>query len=121
MTYVMRHGRRVEIETVNTGITPKQRKGFAMRWVKLPRHWITGLGRSKSANTYRLALLILWADYENKRGDGIVTLSKTLDPEMPPSTRRDAARELVELGLITLEEGKGKRAGRVRVVHLDYY
>jgi hypothetical protein len=115
--YVMRHGRRIEIETVDAGVAPKPRKGFAMRWVKLPRHWITGLGQSKSANTYRLGLLILWTNYEDKRGKGVVTLSKYSVPEMAPETRRRAARELAALGLITLlEKPRVGRAIRVKVL-----
>jgi hypothetical protein len=39
--YVMRRGQRIEVETVDTGIVPKQRRGFAMQWVKFPRNWIT--------------------------------------------------------------------------------
>jgi hypothetical protein len=115
--YVMRHGRRIEVETV-TGIAPKRRKGFAMRWVKLPRNWITSLGRSKSVNTYKLAHRILWAAYEDKRGKGVVTLSKYSVPGMSPVTRRRAARELMELGLLTLlEKPRVGRAMRVRVIY----
>jgi hypothetical protein len=118
VSYVMRHGRRIEIETVDAGIVPKQRKGFAMQWVKLPRHWITGLRRSKSANTYRLALEILWVAYEDKRGTGVVTLSKYSVPGISPRTRRRVAQELIELRLITLiEKPRRGRAMRVRVVY----
>ena len=118
MDYVMRHGRRIEIETVDTGIAPKPRKGFVMRWVKLPRHWITGLGRSESVNTYRLAHRILWAAYEDKRGNGVVTLSKRLALEMPRNTRIRAAQELIKFGLIVLIEKPRKgRAMRVKVVY----
>jgi hypothetical protein len=118
MDYVMRHGRRIEIETVNTGIVPKRRKGFAMRWVKLPRNWITSLERSESVNAYRLAHRILWAAYEDKRGKGVVTLSKAVAPGMPPTTRNRAIQELIELGLIILlEKPREGRAKRVRVVY----
>jgi hypothetical protein len=118
VTYVMRHGRRIEIETVDAGIAPKQRKGFAMQWVKLPRNWITSLERSESVNTHRLANRILWAAYEDKRGNGVVTLSKAVAPGMPPTTRNRATQELIELGLIVLvEKPRGKRAKRVKVVY----
>jgi hypothetical protein len=118
VSYVMRHGRRIEIETVDAGLVPKRRKGFAMRWVKLPRNWITSLERSESVNTHRLANRILWAAYEDKRGDGIVTLSKAVAPGMPPTSRKHATQELIELGLIVLiEKPRTKRAKRVRVVY----
>ena len=114
--YVMRRGRRIEIisrtfETPN----PRPKKRFWAKWVKLPRHWISGLGQSKSANTYRLALLILLAAYEDKRRTGEVTLSARLTGDMSRETRRRAARELVELGLITLKI-EGFRAPQVRIV-----
>jgi hypothetical protein len=81
------------------------KKYFWARWVKLPRHWISGLAQSKSASTYQLAHWILLAAYENRRGTGEVTLSHKTTMGMPHSTRGRAARELVNLGLVTLEGG----------------
>ena len=83
--------------------------------MKLPRHWISGLGRSSSANTYRLALLILMAAYEDKRRTGEVTLSAKLTGDMNPMTRRRAARELEWLKLITLR-GEGRQALKAKIV-----
>jgi hypothetical protein len=119
MTYVMRHGRRIEVETVDTGIVPKQHKGFAMRWIKLPRNWITSLERSESVNTHKLAHRILWAAYEDKRGKGVVTLSRAVAPGMPSTTRKRATQELIELGLIILIE-KPRREGRAKRVKVVY-
>jgi hypothetical protein len=102
MSYVMRHSQRIETE-INHDPAPK--KHFWARWVKLPRHWISGLAQSKSASTYQLAHWILLADNEDRRGTGVVTLSSKTTMGMPHSTRRRAARELVKLGLITLEGG----------------
>ena len=73
------------------------------------------LGASKSANTYRLALLILMEAYRDKRGNGRINLS-TQVTGIPGSTRRRAARELVQLGLITLEERDGTEVFRARVI-----
>lgn len=92
----------------------KKHKPFEPRWVKLPRHWISGLGQSKSAGTYRLAHLILWETLKDKRRDGWVILSWDTT-KMPGATRRRAARELVELGLIVVEE-QGKNAWRAKVL-----
>ena len=115
-SYVLRHGRRIEVATVNPGVAaPKRQKVFEARWVKLPRHWINGLARSKSVNTYRLAHLILMEAYRDKRGNGKINLS-TQATGIPGSTRRRAARELVQLGLITLEERGGTKAFRARVI-----
>jgi len=114
--YVMRHGRRIAVVT-HTPMPSRARpkKSFWAKWVKLPRHWISGLGQSKSVNTYRLALLILMAAYEDKRGTGEVILSAKLTGNMGRETRRRAAQELVALGLITLK-GEGSKALRVRII-----
>jgi hypothetical protein len=120
MGYVMRRGRRIEIVTINPDIAPKKKRLFEPRWVKLPRHWISGLGQSKSANTYRLALLILLEAYRDRRGRGEITLSTAMTG-MPRNSRIAAARELAEIGLITLKEGGGNRALKARIIHLPYY
>jgi hypothetical protein len=119
MSYVMRHGRRIEVDILPfpEKALKKRKKYFGARFVLLPRHWISGLGRSKSVNTYRLAHLILLAAYEDKRGKGEVTLSGKMTGYMPRSTRRRAAQELVESGLITLKGGGDTtKALRVRIV-----
>jgi hypothetical protein len=88
-------------------------------WVKLPRHWITGLKRSKSVHTYELAHLILWEAFKDKRRTGEVTLSTELTG-MSRETKTRAAEELVELGLIRLKRG-GNRALRAVVIPHRYY
>jgi hypothetical protein len=104
MNYVMRRGRRIEVVTINPDVTPKQRyKAFEPRFIKVPRHWISALGRSRSPNTYRLAMLILCEAFRNKRRNGEVTLS-TATTGMPRNTKARAARELADLGLIRLKE-----------------
>jgi hypothetical protein len=116
MAYVMRRGRRIEVDTLTPEAPkPKPKRRSWAGWVKLPRHWISGLGRSRSANTYRLALLILLAAYEDKRRTGEVTLSAKLTGDMDPKTRRRAARELEWLRLITLR-GRGRQTLRARIV-----
>jgi hypothetical protein len=114
--YVMRHGRRIAV-IAQTWDPPrsKSRPAFKARWVKLPRHWISSLGHSKSVNTYRLAHLILLVAYENKRGVEGVILSAKLTGDMAPTTRRRAARELEELGLITLKES-GRHALQANII-----
>jgi len=71
MGYVMRHGRRIEVVTINPDPCPipkRRRKSFEPWFVKLPRHWISALRRSKSARTYELAHIILWEAFKNERG-----------------------------------------------------
>ena len=102
MDYVVRYGRQIEVETIQLPPRPR-RKAFEPRFVQVPRHWISALGRSNSVNTYRLALLILFAAFKNKQRNGEVTLSTAMTG-MPRNTKVRAARELADLGLIQLQE-----------------
>jgi hypothetical protein len=121
VNYVMRHGRRIEVDTLPPHpkvLAKTKRKYFWSRWVKLPRHWITALASSKSAGTWQLAGWILLADNEDRRGTGVVTLSRSMSRGMSRATRHRAARELIELRLITLMDGGGDttKALKVRIV-----
>jgi hypothetical protein len=75
--------------------------------VKLPRHWISGLARSNSVAVYRLANIILVEAFKRNHVGGQIVLS-TKVTKMPRCTKTQAARELVELGLIRIEQ-KGQR------------
>jgi len=101
--YVVREGKLIEIVSINPGIAPeKKRRTFEPRFVKFPRHWVSALGQTKSVNTYRLAMLILFEAC--KQQTRTVTLSSNVAGWMPRNTKTRAARELVELGLITVDE-----------------
>ena len=119
MGYVMRNGRRIEVETLPSSVVPKKHRPFEYRWVKLPRHWISGLARSNSASTFKLAHIILIEMFKDRRQTGWVTLSTEVTG-MPRQTKIRAVRELVELGLIEAK-WQARRALRVRVIHHDYY
>jgi len=110
MNYIMRHGRRIAIVTVNPDVASKARRKPRRRaqWVKLPRHWITSLRRSRSTSTLQLAHTILLATYERKDAGGELTLSSKVVTHMSRWSKVRAARELAELGLIRItQEGKG--------------
>ena len=115
MGYVIRHGRQIEVETMQLPSRP-QRKTFEPRFVQVPRHWISALGRSKSVNTYPLALLILFAAFKNSQRNGEVTLSTAMT-RMSRNTKVRAARELADLGLIQLLESEAG-ALRARVISI---
>ena len=122
MGYVMRHGRQIEIVTINPDPSPisrRRRKSFEPWFVKLPRHWISALRRSKSARTWELAVIILWEAFKDKRGTGEVILSSQVTG-MPGSTRRRAARELVELGLITVAEEQTQTLRAMVIPHSNH-
>lgn len=115
MRYVVSHGRRIAVETLDLGTTPKKRrKPFKAEWVKLPLHWAEALRRSKSANTYHLALAILFEAFRRKHVGGEIVLSTVLT-RMQRCTKMRAARELARLGLIQIDQN-GQKAFRVSII-----
>lgn len=116
MNFVMRQGMRIEVDTLDTGRTPKRRrKTFEVKFVSVPMHWIKTLSQTKSAGTWRLAMVILAQAFKRKHVGGEIVLSSQVT-QMPDTTRLRAARELARLGLIELEIPNGKRAPKVLVV-----
>ena len=117
MRYVVSHGRRIAVETLDLGTTPKKKKRhkpFRAEWVKLPLHWAEALRRSKSANTYHLALAILFEAFRRKHVGGEIVLSTVLT-RMQRCTKMRAARELARLGLIQIDQN-GQKAFRVSII-----
>lgn len=117
MKYVTRHGRRIAVETLDTGaILKTKRKPFKAQWVKLPLHWAEALRRSKRVSTYQLAHVILFEAFKRKHVGGEVVLSRTVTG-MPRCTKVRAANELVELGLIKIIRD-GNHALKVSPIYL---
>jgi hypothetical protein len=118
-TYLVREDKLIEIVTASSGVAKKQRrKIFEPRFVKFPRHWASALARSDSPNTYRLAHLILFESC--KQQTRRVTLSSDMTGWMPRNTKTRAARELAELGLITIEQD-GVKALKATIAPPFYY
>jgi hypothetical protein len=110
--FVMRQGRRIAVTTTLYAAPTRKRKAFAAQWIKLPRHWLTALLNTRSANTYRLATLILLAAFERTYRGGEIVLSTHMTGGMSRSSKVRAAAELVRLGLIKTKQ-EGRQAIRV--------
>ena len=115
--------RRIAVVEWNRQASPKKRRrgSFKAQWVKLPQRWIEVLRNSKSGNTRQLAMEILSEAYKqepkgNYRGGDIV-LSSTVVVGMPRCAKLRAMKELVQLGLIEIEQN-GRQAPRV--IHIYY-
>ena len=117
VNHVIRHGRRIEVETINTNVTPtKKRAPFKADWVKLPLRWVEALRQSRSASTYQLALAILFEAYKRKHVGGEIVLSNAM-VQMPSNTKMRAARELKKFGLIRIKRNGKQQAYRVSILY----
>jgi hypothetical protein len=112
MRYVTRHGRRIAVETLEPRASlKKKRKPFKARWVKFPLRWVEALRQSKSVATHRLAHTILLEAFKREQVGGEIILSSAVTG-MARNTKMKAVKELVELGLIEIEQD-GKQASKV--------
>jgi hypothetical protein len=116
VSYVIRKGRRIEVETFEPG-GPPPKKRFKPRFVMVPMRWMVALKRTRSVNAYRLALLILAEAFKDRHRTGKVCLS-TAVTEMSRETKRRAAKELMKLGLIEVEK-TGKQVLKVTILSND--
>jgi hypothetical protein len=122
VSYVTRHGRRIEIETVDAGAIPfprTKREPFKAQWVKLPLHWAETLRRSKRTSTYQLAHVILFEEFKQRAftRKGEVVLSQAV-VGMSQSAKKRAVKELVEFGLIKIVRN-GRQA--LRAIPIYYF
>jgi hypothetical protein len=111
MNYVYRHGKRIAVDTLNTGTPTRTRKPFVVRFVKLPDYWIQQLQKSNSPGTFKLAHSILKEVFRRQYVDGEILLSTEVT-KLSRKVRWRAVKELVKLGLIEIEQN-GNRATRI--------
>jgi hypothetical protein len=108
---VYRHGRRIGVDTINTVTPVKNRRPFKVQFVKLPDYWIERLERSCSPGTFKLAHRILKEAFKRDQVGGEIVLS-TQATGLSRKVRCKATKELIELGLIEIEQN-GNQAVRV--------
>jgi hypothetical protein len=111
MRHVYRHGRRIVVDTLNTGTPIKKRKPFAVRFVKLPDYWIEQLQKSNNPGSFKLAHRILKEAIKRSYLGGEIVLSTEVT-RLSRKVRCRAVKELVKLGLIEIEQN-GNQATRV--------
>jgi hypothetical protein len=111
MKYVDRNGKRIAVDTFDPATPAKKRKPFEAQFVKLPAFWIVRLERSNSPGTFKLAHRILKEAFKRRYLGGELVLS-TEATGLSRKVRYRAAKELVRLGLIEIEQN-GNQAVRV--------
>jgi DNA-binding transcriptional regulator YhcF (GntR family) len=114
MSYVVRNGRRIAVDTINTATPAKKRKPFEVSFVKLPNFWIERLKHSNNPGTFKLAFQILKEAFKRQYVGGEIVLS-TEATGLSRQVRARAVNELRELGLIETERS-GNQAVRVKTI-----
>jgi hypothetical protein len=109
--YVYRYGKKIAVDTINTDTPAKKRKPFEMRFVKLTDYWIERLERSNNPGTFKLAHRILQQQFKCRYVGREIVLS-TEATGLSRKVRYTAVKELVDLGLIVIEQN-GNKAVRV--------
>jgi hypothetical protein len=120
MNYVMRHGKRIEIETepLDAGQTPKRwRKPFKADFVMVPNFWAEALRRTKNTHAYELAFALLAERHKRKHVGGAVVISSKTVPGMRRMARWRAMEKLVQLNLIEVDATPDHAAPRVLSFH----
>jgi hypothetical protein len=112
VSHVVRNGRRIAVDTINTA-TPakKRRKPFEGGFVKLPNFWIDRLRHARKVSTVTLAHVVLHEAFKRQCAGGEIVLS-TETTGLSRQVRARAVNELRELGLIETEQN-GNQAVRV--------
>jgi hypothetical protein len=93
----------------------RRRSSFQVRWARIPAAWRRQLRKTRSANTYHLAIAVLFEAFRSEQsGTDIVLSAQTTG--LNGSSRRWAIKELERMGLIRVRR-KGRSAPRVELFH----
>lgn len=99
-----------------TRLARRQRSAFRVKWVRFPATWGERLRKTRSANTYHLAVDLLFAAFRAEQSgfNANLVLSAQITG-LSASSRKRAARELEKLGLIQTRR-KGQSAPEVKLL-----
>ena len=116
MNYIMRQGRRIEIETIETCLAPKNmRLRRRKHFVRFPLKWAERLAESSSAaGTYRLALHLLYRHWEECRAILLARKSNAGERRREPLCKMAGVGRAEQLDLISIER-RFRRSPRITV------
>ena len=101
---IVRHGRRIEVETVETGgVAPRRR--LRGHFILMPLLWLKLL-EGASGQTYRLALHLAYLNWRNWKGRNapvVLSNSAARSVGLPRRTKWNGLRELERRGLVSVE------------------
>jgi hypothetical protein len=105
--YVVRHGKRIAVETIDTGINPKSRVAGSWQFVKVPLAWVNRLAEiHASGSVYRVAMYLLYQAWRTRRTAVKLTNAGLTSVSRP--AKRAALCRLEAAGLIVVERRPDK-------------
>jgi hypothetical protein len=104
--YIVRHGRRIAIKTIETGIKPKQRQ--ADPFVKVPLRWAAKAAKATKTPKALVWVWLLHTSWKTKRTTFPFPNGKLKGDGVARFTKHRALQELEAAGLITVERRHGK-------------
>jgi hypothetical protein len=106
--YVIRHGKRIEVETIETGTTPERRRG---RFVRVPERWLKKLS-GMSLSTRWLAVVLLWKSFQNY--GRVFSCPNLEDFGISRRQKRKGLVELERAGMILVHRAR-RKSPRVKI------
>jgi hypothetical protein len=112
MNNVVRDGRHIEIETVETGLGERRKK---KHFIKIPQTWVDRLIEARYTVTYRVALHVLYRHWRERGAPFTLANGVLAMKGVTRGTKWRALQELEKLGLITIER-RDRRSPRITVL-----
>jgi hypothetical protein len=103
---VIRHGRRIEIETIDTGVVVKNRRTDP--FVKVPLRWASKAAQATNTAKAMVWIRLLHATWEAKSNTVSLANVRLKKDGVTPWLKRRALHELEAAGLIRVDRPFGK-------------
>jgi hypothetical protein len=112
--YVSRQGRRIAVETIETGVVPDRRRQQLDPFVKVPLRWAVAAAGATKTPKALVWLVLLHEAWKAKGAPFSLSNARFARNGVSRETKRRALAKLEASGLITVE----RRHGRAPVVTL---
>ena len=117
MRHVIRQGRRIAVETVETGMAPQRRRQQVDPFVKVPLQWAAAAAKATRTPKALVWVLLLYEAWKAKGVPFPLSNEKLARLGVSRETKRRALAEIEASGLCAVE----RRAGRAPVVTLTMF
>jgi hypothetical protein len=109
VSYIIRGGRRIEIETLNADVTvSKTRRREHKSFAKVPLEWAAQAAKATNTAKAMVWIILLYAAWEAKNNSFPLPNGKLKRAGVSRYTKYRAVKELQVSGLITVRQAPGK-------------